>query len=303
MRDEFTVIGIDVGGTKVAAALVSFPAGRLLSRPRRISSEGGPTLVLDSIFRVAETLAAEALGHRHKVQGIGFGICEIVEKNGKIGSAAMFNWTEMLIEQRLSGIAPVIIEADVRAGARAEAAFGAGRGLDCFLYVSVGTGISCCLVIDGEPFLGANGATGTMGSGRLPTIDSRTPITLEQVASGYGLRERFNRLGGKAGNAKEVFAAADQGNQKALELVENAAIALGGAVGWFVNVLDPAAVILGGGLGLRGGNFRKRLVRAAHEHAWWPRHRKVPIKSAATGANAGVIGAAAAAWTEFRTGQ
>ena len=74
------------------------------------------------------------------------------------------------MQEELSSIAPTIIEADVRAAALAEALFGAGKPFRNFLYVTVGTGISCCLMLDGAPYLGAHGAIGHDGeqSARVP---------------------------------------------------------------------------------------------------------------------------------------
>ena len=295
---KFTAIGIDVGGTKIAAGVVRFPSGEIHHSRRIPSTTGDRPVGLDVVCELVQGLAAEARASHGRIDAIGFGLCEIVPRDGTIGSGAMFKWSEREVKQGLSSIAPVMIEADVRAAARAEAMFGEGRNLDCFLYVSIGTGISCSLVIDGEPFLGARGATGTMGSGPLPAFDSTSPLSLEQIASGHGLRERFNRLGNNIASAEEVLAAADAGNAKARKLVETGARALGASIGWLVNVLDPAAVVLGGGLGIREGFFRETLVEAARQHIWWENHRNLPILTAGTKGDAGVIGAAAAAWIQ-----
>jgi glucokinase len=205
--------------------------------------------------------------------------------------------------KRLAAIAPTVIEADVRAAARAEALLGAGDDLDLFLYVSIGTGISSCLVIDGEPFTGARGATGTMASGPLPGFseDITRPLlpTLEQIASGPALVSRFRAVGGAVESGEDVLAAAAAGNEDAARIVRSAAAALGASIGALVNVLDPQAVILGGGLGLSEGLFRETLINSARRHIWWPGHRDLSIVSASTGADAGVIGAAATAWEVF----
>ena len=69
-------------------------------------------------------------------------------------------WKNVPVCAELASLAPTIIEADVRAAARAEAMFGAGKNFNQFLYVTVGTGISCCLMLGGKPFTGTRGATG-----------------------------------------------------------------------------------------------------------------------------------------------
>jgi glucokinase len=192
----------------------------------------------------------------------------------------------------------------VRAAARAEALFGAGRDARVFLYVSIGTGISSCLVIDGQPFTGARGATGTMASGPLPGFDETQtktlPPTLEQIASGPALVARFNQLHANAQSGRDVLAAAEVGNTNATRIVRSAAEALGGSIGSLVNVLDPELVIVGGGLGLSEGLYCNALIDSARRHIWWEGHRDLPIVSATTGPDAGVIGTSATAWLKFR---
>jgi glucokinase len=295
---EFTAMGIDVGGTKIAAGLVGFPGGTVSAR-QVLATEKDSVAALGCVFQVAADLARRAEETGIKVGAIGLGLCEIVTADETIASQAALDWDKAEILKRLSGIAPVLIEADVRAAARAEAIFGAGRDLNCFLYVSIGTGISCSLVIDGDPFTGAHGATGTMASGPWPGLypddSGAAPVSLEQIASGPALRARFNARGGSATRTEDVLAAAAGGNKEAIDVAQTGATALGSSIGWLVNVLDPQCVILGGGLGLSEGLFRDTLVEAARRHIWWPGHRDVPIVSARTGANAGVIGAAVSA--------
>lgn len=297
----FNFIGVDVGGTKIAAGLVTFPDAVVLAcRIIPTQPQRGGEAVLADVERLVFELVEEARASGRRVEGIGVGVCEIVNRAGEIVSANCLPWASAVVRRRLSSSAPVVLEADVRAAALAEARFGAGRDARVFLYVSVGTGIASCLVIDGQPFAGARGATGTMASGPLPGFnegDSKTLLpSLEQIASGPALVARFQAVHGVAKCAEDVIAAAEQGNEAAAEIVRSGAAALGASIGGLVNVLDPALVVLGGGLGLADGRYRAALIDSARRHIWWPQHREVPIVSARTGANAGLVGAAAAAW-------
>src|SRR6185295_1771091 len=85
---------------------------------------------------------------------IGVGVPQLVDNDGRICSAYNFDWTDLPVRERLSTLAPTTIESDVRAAARAEARFGAGKGRGIFAYVTIGTGVSYCLVIDGRPHAG-----------------------------------------------------------------------------------------------------------------------------------------------------
>ncbi len=161
-------IGVDVGGTKIAAGLVAFPHGEVRAR-RQIATapaRGGEAIFAD-VLRLCEELTTAARAQDRRVDGIGIGVCELVDLDGNVVSENCIAWKNVPVREQLSKLAPACIEADVRAAALAEAMFGAGRPFKQFLYVTVGTGISCCLVLDGKPFTGAHGATGTMASSPL----------------------------------------------------------------------------------------------------------------------------------------
>jgi glucokinase len=96
--------------------------------------------------------------------------------------------------------------------------------------------------------------------------------------------------------AKDVVIAANSGEADALGIVRTAADALGATIGGLINVLDPEAVIVGGGLGLSEGVYWNGLKEATRRHIWSHVNRSIPIQRAATGSNAGVLGAALAAW-------
>ena len=295
-------IGVDVGGTKIAAGLVSFPKGEVYSR-RQIPSapaRGGDAVFAD-VLRLCEELAIAAQAQKQSVCAIGVGVCELVDLDGNLVSENCIAWKGVPIRERLSKLAPTIIEADVRAAALAEAMLGAGKPFKQFLYVTVGTGISCCLMLDGKPFTGARGATGTMASSPISIACDQCGHlnlhTLEEIASGPALVARYNQLrhaGAETGQA--VLAAAFAGDTDAVRVVCSGGEALGSTVGLLVNVLDPEAIVAGGGLGLSDGLFWESFVASTRRHIWSDVHRNLPIVRAATGADAGLLGAAAAAW-------
>jgi len=304
----FHAIGIDVGGTKIAAGLVSFPEGEIFSRQIvPTSPHRGGQAVLDDAVRLAEVLAKTANAQGMILGGIGLGLCELIDPDGHIFSSHSIQLQEQSIVERLSHFAPIVLEADVRSAALAEAMFGAGRSLRIFLYVTIGTGISSCLMIEGRPFLGAHGATGTMASGSIETACERcghvTRGTLEEVASGPALVARFHQhRPGMARTGQEVLAAAGAGDAQAFEVVHSAGRAVGTMVGFLVNVLDPEAVIVGGGVGLAEGPYWESLVQSARRVIYSDHHRTIPVVHALTGENAGLVGAAATVWKRFAPG-
>jgi glucokinase len=232
---------------------------------------------------------------------IGVGVCELVDRSGNVLSDNCIGWKGVAVGASLSALAPTVVEADVRAAALAEATFGAGKAFQQFLYVTVGTGISCCLVLGGEPFTGAHGATGTMASSPLSVPCEQcghvSRRTLEEIASGLALVARFNqRRPAEVETGQAVLAAAAAGDRVAADVVRSGGETLGANVGLLINVLDPEAVIVGGGLGLSDGLFWESFLASTRRHIWSERHRDVPLVQAQTGRDAGLIGAATAAW-------
>lgn len=290
------VIGVDVGGTKIAAGVVTFPNARvhlrqeIPTRPQR-----GGEAVLADVERLAADLKGQAEASGLQPTSLGVGLCEIVRTDGTIASSNAVDWCSLPVRQRLGRIAPTRIEADVRAAACAEATFGAGRNARVLLYITIGTGIASCLVIDGRPFTGARGAAGTLASGPLPGLTTKNAgelPDLEAFASGPALVMRYDLLGGAAVSGREVLEAARCSDARAMEVVQSAGAAVGAVIGSTVNLLDPELVVLGGGLGLAEGLYRDALESAMRRHIWWPGHRELPLVSAALGADCAIIGAA-----------
>src|SRR5262245_32088618 len=128
MTNDICALGIDVGGTKIAAGVVT-REGKLLF-PRRLptgAERGG-----EAALRDVEALSVELINRAEeagmKVAGIGLCVAELVDLDGNVTSGHAIKWNGWPIRERLSRIAPTVIESDVRAAALAEAIYGAGRG-------------------------------------------------------------------------------------------------------------------------------------------------------------------------------
>jgi glucokinase len=301
-KAAFLVLGIDIGGTKTSAGIVRFPSGDLLhqesvpTNPKRAGEA-----VLRDIAALADRVAAQGRRSGLELAGLGIGVCELVDGNGRILSHSCLAFDENQMREALGHLGPMMLDADVRAAALAEALFGAGKRFKIFVYVTIGTGIAACLMLDGVPYLGARGATGTMASSPLNFVCNHcgqtSQQTLEEVASGPGLVTRFNRVRpGAALRGQDVLEAALRGDLDALRVVQSAGEALGSTVGLLVNVLDPEALVIGGGLGLSEGPFWDSFIASTRQHIWSDVHRNLPILRAGTGTHAGTIGAAVNVW-------
>ncbi len=254
-------VGIDVGASKIAAGLVDTSDGTVLKAARR-PLPGDPREALETCARMAAELSGP------EPHPVGIGLCELVAPDGTITTGVSVDWRDLDVDSVLPGVR---IESDVRAAAVAEARYGAAAGAASALYLNVGSGISHCLVLDGEPLAGARGNA---------IITGAPPV--ETWSSGVGLAQQAGADSGEA----------VVGDPRHAELVEDAAHRVGAALAMLVNALDPELVVIGGGLGLNP-RYMEMAVNAARPLVYAADTAVLPIVPARLGAEAGVIGAAA----------
>jgi glucokinase len=298
--DGAAAIGVDVGGTKTALGLIDAASLTLLATDViPTGRERGGEAVLQDVSEHAAALARTATRLGRRTVGVGVAVPEIVNLAGQIISTAVIpRWNELPVAATLGAIAPAVVEADVRAAAFAEASLGAGRDYGFHLFVTIGTGISYCAVGAGRPFAGAHGGALNVGTSVL-TLPAGPPcpdgpadreVVLERIASGSALAERYAARGGTAQGAEDVLAAARAGDPAAREVLNTGAEALGIGIALLVNLLDPEAVITGGGLGSADTEYwtaAERWTRHyAHSHA-----AGIVLRRGQLGPDAGVIGA------------
>ena len=232
-----------------------------------------------------------------EVSGIGIGVPELVSPTGRVTSETVVRWTEVTVVRALAAVAPVRVDADVRCAAVAEASLGAGVGRDSFLYVSVGTGISACFVLDGTPWPGARGNAIVLGSGigigYTEEFGELSLLPVEQVASGPALARRYGRARGHdLTRAEEVLERAERGDAAARDTIRVGARVLGARIAEVVNLLDPDSVIVGGGLGSAAGPYWDTMHATVRSLIWADRTRHLPVEQAQLAASSGMIGAA-----------
>ncbi len=305
---QIGAIGLDIGGTKIAGAVVTHGGAAVVHETIGTQPERGGEAVADDSFQLAQRLMLRATRQGVRPVAIGIGICELVDLDGNIVSGQTIAWRGRPIRERFDKLAPTVIEADSRAAALAESRFGAGKDCPNFLYVTIGTGIGFSLVVDGKPYTGARGSAGTMASSPLSALcgecGKMTQSVLEDVASGSAVAKRYAQLAGAPGtggqseasfSAQDVLAAANQGDQIAREVLQTAGSCVGSMVSLLVNVLDPHAVVIGGGLGTATGLYWDTLESTARRQIWSDTHRELPIVRGTMGGLAGAIGAATVA--------
>ncbi|MBV1779966.1 ROK family protein [Paeniglutamicibacter sp. ABSL32-1] len=301
-----TAVGIDLGGTKIAAALVGAD-GSITSRSSLPTpAAAGPEAVLDAVAALAAPLLARAPASGAPALGVGIGAAGVIDP----GTATVLSATDHLpgwagtdlragLGARL-GLHPQQVQAvnDVHAHALGEGWLGAGTGTDSVLLAAFGTGIGGSLLLHGVPVFGARQVGGHLG--HVPAAEAaglRCPCGgtghLEAIASGPALHALYLRRGGDltVPDARAVFARAAAGDLLAAGAIDTAATAAGRALGGLANTLDPESVILSGGLADAGERWWAPLRAAFAAELIAPLASLVP-QPAALGADAALAGAA-----------
>jgi glucokinase len=296
------VVGVDIGGTKTAVVAVALPDAEVLFREVIATQAArGADRLRGELGTVLACLRSELGLREHPSAGVS--VPELVDLDGVVTTDVVVpglagdlkDWADLGV---------VRVESDVRAAACAEAQVGAGRGFPSLAYLSIGTGISSTFVLNGVAWPGAHGAAILLGSGSLGSRRSTgsRPYVLEELASGKAIVAVYQSLGGTAGNAREVLDLYSS-DPLAARVVDQAGHAAGHGVAVLVNLLDPHAVIVGGGLGSTDGPYWRCLQASARAHIWADAARDVPLLRSSLGPDAAAIGAALAAGVDGEYGQ
>ncbi|HEX5882565.1 MAG TPA: ROK family protein [Actinomycetota bacterium] len=306
---EPRAIGVDIGGTKIAAGVVA-EDGRILDRVRVPTPPDDELATLAALHAVVDELR----DRDPRVEAIGVGAAGLVERPGGNARWAPHNTYRRLELRRLlherTGL-PTSVDNDGNAAAWAEARFGAGAVSDDLVLVNVGTGIGGGLVLNGQLYHGEHGFAGELGHLIVDPGGDRCACgnrgCLEAMASGSTLgrlgREAAaadpgGRLAALAGGpdlvtGEVVFAAAAEGDKPALALFERVGHWLGVGIASLVTIFDPDLVVVGGGVAATG-DLLLAPARASFERYVHARdHRDLPpVVPARLGADAGLVGAA-----------
>ncbi len=312
-------IGVDVGGTKIAAAVVD-ASGRLTHRIQRATDVSGVEATLMSIQAAIEAVLADAGPAARDVVGVGLGIPGKVDPVSGVGLLSVnLGWRDAPVVTTLEAALglPCRIENDVSVGALGEARYGAGRGCQSLVYLSLGTGVAARVVIDGRLYRGAGGMAGEIG--HLVSDPDSLPCKcgargcLEAIASGPGIAARAQQTvdggtptalrdmaAGGSVTTRMVFAAADAGDETAQALIERTGRYLGRAVETLIVLYDPDIVVLGGGLAQAGNRLTQAIIHeldrlAAESYVFRDMWQPERLAVSALGPDVAVLGAAALA--------
>jgi glucokinase len=301
-------VGVDVGGTKLAAGLVAAD-GSVIERAR-VQTPTDAGAITAAIVDVARDLA-----RRHDLDRVpvGVGAAGIVDRDGTMRYAPNLPWVDVPLGAQLSAAlgGPVTVDNDANVAAWGEFCVGAGASATAsMVMLTIGTGVGGGLVLDGALVRGANGLAAEFGhlvveeGGALCPCGNRG--CLEALASGtaIGRRAQERRDAGQLPpdsrlhqlaelSGKSVTVAAHSGDEAAVEIVADCGFWLGVGIASLVNALDPELVVIGGGAMQAGEVLLGPARRSCAERIMGRGHREeVPIVRAQLADDAGLVGAA-----------
>ena len=301
-------VGIDIGGTKIAGGVVDAD-GRIVEK-LRVDTPIDTRALADAVVDMARHLAAS-----HDVAAVGVAAAGFVDRErASVIHAPNIAWRDEPLKATLEARidVPVTIENDANAAGWAEFRFGAGRGVDDMVMLTMGTGVGGAVIASGALYRGGHGIAGELG--HLRFIRDGLPCgcgqhgCLEQYASGRALQREANSIADAGGIGAALAARRAQkgtlsgpsisrlvlaGDAGAVEALRRVATALGEACGGFQAVLDPELFVIGGGVAQLGDHLLGP-VKIAYETAL-PGYGDRPIAEfaiAELGNDAGLIGAA-----------
>jgi glucokinase len=309
-------IGVDLGGTKMLLGVLDGDSKTAWESRERSAGESEEELV-ELLVREVEAARAERPG----VEAIGMGVPATIDHEKGLAVAAVNLPIEQLPLRDLvaerTGL-PAFLDNDANVAALAEHHFGAARGTDNAVMLTIGTGIGGGLILGGEIYRGSTGAGAELGHMAIqmdgPGCQGNCPNRgcVEAFASGTALgREGLAAAEGNSGSAlgkllaageevdgKAVTLAAQQGDEAAIEVFELVGGRLGVALASYANIFEPEVIVIGGGVIAAGELLLGPARRELQARALRPMNR-TPVVEASLGEDAGMIGAAAMARIEL----
>lgn len=283
-------VGVDIGGTKIAAGLVEDGQVRLF---REVATPAGADAVVESVAALVEEFPAAPVG----VAVAGF----LSSDRTAVTYAPNLEWIDVPLQAILRDQTgrEVVIENDANAAAWGEYRYGAGRDAHTLVAVTVGTGIGGGIVINGSLFAGAHGVGAELG--HIQVVSARSGGTPRWCGCGsrgcwemYGSGSALDRAGVAAGfeDGRAVIEAASGGDPQARALVAELTGWLGEGLASVSAVLDPDVIVVGGGVAEAGMVVMDPLIAAYHEVVRASHRPEADVRVAALSNRAGLIGAA-----------
>lgn len=290
-------LGVDIGGTKVAAAIAD-SSGRILAEVTQKTDSRGGKHVPDQILAIARELCAETGSKPSQIRGVAIGVPGAVNPvTSEIFLAPhldLLNKADFISALDGHFGAKIKIENDVNLAIVGEASLGNAKGVHNCALLALGTGVGLGILLDGRLYRGHTGAAGEIANLPLGELSgaSRFPRAgLEGEVSSAAIVSRYKAArAASVTTVKEIFDLLQRGDREADEVINSIAFDLAGAIIAIQAVLDLEMILLGGSVG-----SRPELVDRVNSSLGSRFPRPLDVRSAAFGARAGLVGAVCAA--------
>ena len=328
LSSSLRFVGIDIGATSIDVAIMDGELRLLGHAAQPTDVRAGPNVVLDQVLDLVAKVRAELSGPAEELSGVGVGVPGPVSQGAGalVAPPIMPGWSHFPIRDMLGAAlgAPVMVDNDVNIMALGELHAGTARSVRDLLFVKVGTGIGCGIVVGGEVYRGVTGAAGDIGHIQ---VDENGPVCtcgnigcLEACFGGAALArdaeaaarsgrsarlaDRLAELGALSGSvdgglksgvltARDVGAAAAAGDPVAIQLVRQGGHRLGQVLASLVSFFNPALLVIGGGVAAGLGHPLLAEIRSVVYRRSLPLATgNLPIVLSELGGTAGVVGAA-----------
>jgi glucokinase-like ROK family protein len=307
------VIGIDLGTTHIDGIVANLNADIIVELRVPTVVGSGYQEVMHRTSTLINDLVEQSGVDQKNVLGVGVAVAGLVDKDKKIVEFSPdFGWHDVNvgldIHKEIS--LPIVFDNVTRVMAMGERHFGYGRTVDNFICVNIGYGIGAGIIVDGKPFYGTHGMSGEFGH---IVIDPASEVQcmcgnrgcLEALASGHGITlaaERGLEQGEKSVlndgtvftepvTAEAVAHAAADGDQFALQVITTAARQIGLGIANLINLFDPQAIIIGGGVTSSGPLLFDTVQQVVSERSLSRHSKEIAIIQSSFGSRASVMGA------------
>ncbi len=284
------LLGIDLGGTKLAAALVD-DEGRVLQKLREPVDQKHNRSVVEQLSRVIESFAGS------QPEAVGICIPGIADSKSKtVWAPNIKGWDHIPLAQLLSARVsiPIVIESDRNAAVLGEALYGAAVGKSDVVFLIIGTGIGAGILAGGRILRGSHDIGGAIGW--IPVWTEEEKRHFEDVAAGPAIEREAHELFHLEGcKLPQLLELARGGHERVQELLATAGKAIGQVLSVLVSTFNPEMIVLGGGVSHAWDLLAPSALETMHLWSQPIAVRQVEIVVSALGEDAGILGAAAAA--------
>jgi glucokinase len=310
---EKLIVGVDLGGTKIDAVLAD-DCGNIRKRElKETLAAEGPNAV---IKRVVDAIKAVSSGSKIAAVGIGAAGIIDVEKEVITFSPNLPGWRNIKLKdilERELGL-KTFVDNDATVAAMAEHKFGLAVGCDHLIFITLGTGIGGGIITNGNVYRGASGSAGEIGHMMIdingPPCGCGKKGCWEALASGSALERearakieegvntsipKYARAKGGRITAKGVYLAAQDGDETAMDLIEQLGFYLGVGLANLINIFNPQLVVVGGGVSRMGEMLLVPARKTIREHAFEISAKAARVEVSSLGYDAGPLGAVALA--------